>query len=249
MAPSIPVLTFHALDEGRDAVAFSPPLFQRCMAFLDEAGFRILTLADLLSQLRGGGVSGQPALAITFDDGYRSVYDVAFPVLSQMGAPATVFVSPMARQRSGDERLPPQGGRERLSWAEMDEMGRCGFEFGAHTVSHCDLTRVDETTAGREILESKSVLEQGLSRSVDFFAYPFGRYDRVSRDIVSKSFEGAFSDRLGLTHRGDDLFALPRVEMHYFSSERTLPLLLDSRLSWYLSVRRLPRWIRRAGRS
>jgi peptidoglycan/xylan/chitin deacetylase (PgdA/CDA1 family) len=240
----VPVLTFHAVDDADDVVAFPPRAFETGLVAMRDAGIRVLTLSDLVSRLRKRESLPRRAAAITFDDGYRSVYEVALPMLERLAMPATVFVPAQTGESPGAERLPSQEGRERVSWPEMREMCGRGIEFGAHTMSHPDLTRLDRPSAEREIVGSREILEQGLGRPVTVFAYPFGRHDPTSREIVSETFEAAFSASLNLVKSGDDLFTLPRVEMYYFRSPRTFRFLLDRRLPFYLAARRLPRWVR-----
>jgi peptidoglycan/xylan/chitin deacetylase (PgdA/CDA1 family) len=244
----VPVLTFHAVDNVGDVVAFPPQDFEAGLLAMRDAGIQILTLTDLVSRLRKRQPLPRRAAAITFDDGYRSVYEVAFPALERLSMPATVFVPVQTGESPGDARLPPQEGRERVSWPEMREMSGRGIDFGAHTMSHPDLTQLDRASAEREIVGSREILEQGLGRPVTFFAYPFGRHDQTSREIVSETFNAAFSARLNLVGSGNDLFTLPRVEMHYFRSQRAFRFLLDRRLPLYLAARRFPRWVREVAR-
>ena len=244
----LPVLTFHAVDDVGDVIAFPPRDFEAGLLAIRDAGIRVVTLADLVSRLRRREPLPRRAAAITFDDGYRSVYEVALPVLERLSMPATVFVPAQTGESHGAERLPPQEGRERVSWPEMREMGERGIDFGAHTMSHSDLTQLDKASAEQEIAGSREILEQGLERPVTLFAYPFGRHDQASRKIVSETFDAAFSARLNQIRSSDDLFTLPRVEMYYFRTPRTFRFLLDRRLPLYLAARRFPRWVRGVAR-
>ena len=90
---SLPVLTFHALDDRRSVISILPQVFRRGMARLHESGYRTLSLLAAVDCLRRGVSFPDRALVITFDDGYQTVYDEAFPVLQRYGMPATVFLT------------------------------------------------------------------------------------------------------------------------------------------------------------
>ena len=135
-----------------------------------------------------------------------------------------------------------------LSWDEICEMHRSGINFGAHTMTHPDLTRLEDRELQTEIYGSKSIIEDALGSSVTCFAYPYGRYDHHSRDIVQQHFACACSDKLGLANAGSDLFALERVDAYYLKTERLFGIMLTRFFPWYVRARSFPRWIRRAPR-
>ena len=242
------ILTFHALDDASSVISFPPRLFQSAMARLHAGGFRALGLRDALGCLRRGDPLPPRAFALTFDDGYRSVYTEAFPVLARYGMSATVFLTPGADDghAAPGGRLSPLEGRTMLSWSEIREMHRAGIAFGAHTLTHPDLTRLPADRVEREICASQALIAAALGADVDLFAYPFGRYDARSHDIVRRHFAGACSDRLGLVTARSDVFALERVETYYLRGQRLFGLMLGPFFASYLLARRVPRRIRRA---
>ena len=123
MAPSLPILTFHALDDRPSAMSFPVPLFRRAMTRLFERGFRTLDLLEAVDWLKRGMPFPERSLVITFDDGYQSVYEEAFPVLGQYGMCATVFLAVGdGRKTEPASRLPSLHGRSMLSWPEIREM-------------------------------------------------------------------------------------------------------------------------------
>jgi peptidoglycan/xylan/chitin deacetylase (PgdA/CDA1 family) len=245
MPSGLPILTFHAVDDGGAPLAFPPLRFEAAIAAIISAGWRVAPLCELVATLEGTLPLPAKTLAITFDDGYRSVLEAAFPVLARARMPATVFVSIGEEAPSSAGRLAPMAGRERLSWSEMREMSAQGIEFGSHTLTHPDLTRLAPESVAREIGLSKVRLEEGLSRPVRLFAYPFGKFDRRSRDLAAEHYEASFGDRLGLARRRDDRHALPRVETYYLRAEGAFSGLSSGGLAAYLALRNLARRLRR----
>ena len=247
MAACLPILSFHALEDRPSVTSFSPSVFRRGMAKLHESGFRALSLLEAVDYLRRGNRFPKRSFVITFDDGYQSVYDQAFPVLQRYGMSATVFltVGDTGTTTPGD-RLPSLEGRSMLSWDEIREMQSQGIEFGAHTLTHPDLTRLPPDRVEAEVCNSKALIEDALSAPVACFAYPYGRFDQRSREIVSQHFSCACSDKLGLIRAGSDCYALERVDAYYLRTDRLFGLMMTTVFPWYVQARGIPRRIRRA---
>jgi peptidoglycan/xylan/chitin deacetylase (PgdA/CDA1 family) len=159
---------------------------------------------------------------------------------------ATVFLTVGKTKK---KRLPTMEGRSMLSWHEIKEMHRSGIAFGAHTLTHPDLTRLPAEFVEGEVVGGKRVIEDALGSRVDTFAYPFGRYDERCRELVSRHFLCACSDRVGLLRPNTDLYAMERVDAYYLRSERLFRAMLTSFFPLYVQARSIPRLIRRAVQS
>jgi peptidoglycan/xylan/chitin deacetylase (PgdA/CDA1 family) len=249
MTTYVPVLTFHSLDTRSSVTSFPPQLFRGSMGKLHDAGYQTVSLLEAVDCLSRGMPFPQRAFVITFDDGYQTVYDEAFPVLQRYGMSATVFLT-VGEHKSARRaaRLPSIAGHSMLSWCEIREMQQGGISFGAHTLTHPDLTRIPLDQVAAEVCDSKAIIEDALDAPVPCFAYPYGRYDDRSRDIVRRHFACACSDELGLVTTGSDPHALKRVDAYYLRSERLFDVMLTRRFPWYIGVRSIPRRIRRAAR-
>lgn len=245
MSDVLPIVTFHAIDnEPSSVISFPPELFAQLLGRLHNSGYRTLSLLKAAECVRRRQPLPERAFVLTFDDGYASVYRAAFPVLKQYGMRATVFL--VVGDRSNDGSLPSFGGRAMLSWNEILEMREAGIDFGAHTLTHPDLTRVPAERIEDEIARSKAIIEERLGQKAASFAYPFGRYDRRSREIAARHFQCACSDRLGLISETSDLFALERVDAYYLKGDRVSRLIGTGIFPWYVKARNIPRVIRRA---
>lgn len=241
---SLPILTFHAVDDAGDVGAFPPGVFRRAIARLHSDGFRTVDLADAVAGLRRGDPLPDRAVVLTFDDGYRSAYTDAFPVLQEHGMTATVFLAVGARDGAGDG-LPSLTGREMLAWNEIREMAGAGIAFGAHTLSHADLTALDPDRIEAEVLGSRTVIEQRLGVPVPGFAYPFGRFDTRSRAVVRRCFDFACSDVFSLVTHASDPWALERIDMLYFRGPRRVGLVTSAWLPVLVPAIAAARRIRR----
>jgi len=247
MAASLPILTFHALDDQPSVISFPVELFRRAMAQLHERGFRTLDLLEAVDCLRPEMTFPERSLVVTFDDGYQSVYEEAFPILKLYQMCATVFLTVGEDTTSEPaSRLPSLQGRSMLSWREIREMHSAGIAFGAHTLTHADLTRMPEGQVEAEIRKPVAMIEQALGAPVASFAYPYGRFDQRSLAVVRQQFVCACSDKMGLVSPNSDPHALERVDAYYLRSDRLFDLMATRLFPLYISARSIPRRIRRS---
>ena len=238
----LPILTFHAVDDTPSVIAFPPALFRSALEELQKAGFRTLGLLDAAERVAKREGFPARSVVLTFDDGYRSVYETVLPALHEHGMTATVFVS--AGTGRGD-RFPSLCHREMLSWPEVRELHAAGLEIGAHTLAHPDLTRLPADRVRQEILESKARLEEAIGAPVSSFAYPFGRFDDRSVSLVREHFRCACSDFLSVaTHRSDP-YLLPRVDAYYLRSPFLFAAVGARWFPWAVRLRNVPRQLRR----
>jgi peptidoglycan/xylan/chitin deacetylase (PgdA/CDA1 family) len=247
MAAWLPILTFHAIDKRSSVISISPTVFQIAMVKLHQGGHQTLRLTEAVDSLRRGQPFPDRSFVITFDDGYQSVYEEAFPVLERYGMSATVFLTVGEKGVASPRgRLPSLTGRSMLSWKEIQEMQRSGIDFGAHTITHPDLTLLSSDQVKAEVREAKSIIEDALGTPVTSFAYPYGRYNGRVREIVRKHFACACSDKLGLVSQSSDHYALERVDAYYLRTDRLFSMMLTKVFPWYVWACSVPRRIRRA---
>lgn len=152
----------------------SPDQFTRQLEMLLDAGFRFVTVAELADQLDGEGPP--PGLAtVSFDDGLRDNYTTALPILDRLGIRATVY--PVVGFLGGHSPWISRGpAGEIMAEAELRALAAEGWEIGAHTMTHPDLSELDYAACKSEIEESREALERITGQPVRTFAYPFGHY-------------------------------------------------------------------------
>ena len=174
LAERIPVLTYHDVIGGRrqkDAVWFDCTVaeFEAQMKFLSQQGAHVITLEQLRRHLTTGERLPDRAIALTFDDNYQGVYDLAAPVLRRYGYPFAVFVH--------TDYVGSRKGRPKMTWDELRELDRSGLvTIGAHTMSHtADLGQLSTARQDAELRGSKRVLETQLGHPVPFLSYPNGK--------------------------------------------------------------------------
>ena len=182
MSDTLLVLCYHAISERwRSSMSTSPAQLDRHVRALLKRGYVPLTFTDAVR-----GACASPCFAVTFDDALASVGEHAFPVLSRLGVPATVFAPTRFAESGGPVRwhgleqwLAGEHKDELRSmcWSDLAELRRAGWEIGSHTVSHARLPDVDDQRLADELALSKRRCELMLDAPCSSIAYPYGAVD------------------------------------------------------------------------
>jgi len=244
--PRIPVLTYHSIDRSRSVISTAPDDFKRQMRFLRNSGYQAVTLSDLTSAFVENRHVSPKSVVITFDDGFLNFYTSAYPTLEEFGFSATVFlVTDQCGKFNDWSGNPPELPRsELLTWAQVKELSRFGIEFGAHTKTHRDLTKLTESDVKAEMVGSKITLEDILGKKTTTFAYPYGRFTDRVRQIAKNTFAAACSTNLGKVSSSSDPYSLERVDAYYLSNPRVLRSLSRKSFDRYLQVRQAMRRVK-----
>jgi len=216
----IPALCYHRiggpLELGVTRVGRS--VFERQMRALARAGWSTLTLGEFADHVRRAVPPPGNWFLLTFDDGYASLADVAYPLLADLGFTATTFLITdfVGKTNAWDarytwRRLP------HLSWDQVERWRGRGFDFASHTATHARLTWLDDAQVQEELGRSRRTLVQRLGEGVGHgVAYPFGAADARVIDLARQA-----GYRLGFGGvRGDhgDPLLLPRVPTYVWDA-------------------------------
>ena len=206
------VLCYHAVSRHwPSTLAVTPEQLSEQLAGLVDRGYRGVTFSELV---RGDGAN---RLAVTFDDGCRSVVERALPILEGLGLPGTIFVptdfvgGPAPMSWPGIDHwtgTPHEDELRCVSWEQLRALRDQGWEIGSHTRSHPQLTELDDAALRRELVESLEQCSSELDTPCVSLAYPYGDQDeRVRVAAGDAGYEAACTMRLG---RPDPL-GWPRV--------------------------------------
>ncbi len=225
------VLCYHAIDPRWAApISVHPETFAAHCGWLTRRR-RVLPLDEVVGAARGGGGSARGAVAITFDDGFASVYDHAFPILARERIPATVFPVAGTLTTGGQpvdwvDRPPATGPPATLDRSQIREMHEAGIGFGSHGFAHEDLTRLGDLECERDLRESRLLLEEIVGAPIRFLAYPRGRHDeRVRRAAERAGYTHAFA--LPERHEPVTRYSIPRVGVYGGNGLMTLRIKAD----------------------
>jgi len=212
-ADSVVVLMYHRFGEDRfPSTSIRTVQFADHLKHLRESGYTVVTLAAVRDAIENGVALPERAVAITIDDAYRSVYDVAFPMFKEYGFPFTVFVATDAV----DENLAAY-----MTWDQMREMAGGGATFANHGAAHQSvIEREDDATAEEWLATVRSDIEKGAKRLeqeleplAGLFAYPYGEYNSAVAVMLRDMGYDSFGQHSGAVGPHSDRRALPRFPM------------------------------------
>lgn len=245
--PSIPVLMYHILlEERNDVISVDPLRFREQMSAIKEAGFTTITDYQLADHLMNKTKLPDKPILITFDDGYKSVYTEAFPVLEELDMKATVNVI-ASRIFETPSALHPEE-YEKFTWPEARSMEGTMI-VQAHTWdSHHQKTNEHNELKGvlsgpmpnesgfesqeefekrvfEDLLLSKKTIEEKMGYDVVTLAYPYGHYSEDTIRLAQVAgYKIAFTVKSGLVNRDTDAhFELDRITANgAFSGEELI---------------------------
>ena len=204
------VLQYHHIStETPASTSTSPEWFALHVDYLDEARFDVVPLTDLVEKLRAGEPLPDNTAAMTFDDGYISLYETAWPMLKDKGWPFTVFVN----------TEPHDHGRSLfMSWEQLREIRTGGATIANHGVTHPYLLQHqpghDEAAwkawVTAEIVDAEKRIAEQTGDNVKLFAYPYGEYNQAILEIIDELGFAGFGQHSGPLAAFSDLRALPR---------------------------------------
>jgi biofilm PGA synthesis lipoprotein PgaB len=207
---SLVILQYHHIsDSTPPSTSLSPELFKQHLKYLKDNQFEVLGLDAVIKSLHKGEKFKDKTVVITFDDGYRSVYDTAFPLLRKYQFPFTIFVhtSPIEHQLN-----------QFVSWKNLKDMSQYGASIANHTVHHQHLIKKNindspsqhEAMILTEILDSQRILEQKATNVLKALAYPYGEFDQQATAVVKSLGFIGFGQHSGALPAKPDLSAIPR---------------------------------------
>ena len=206
------LLYHHVATDTPPSTSISPKNFRKHLEFLRDNKFNVISLAEMLNQLRAGEELTDKSIAITFDDGYSSIYETAFPMLQLFGFPFTLFLStgPIDRQQANY-----------ISWEQIREMSDAGVQIANHMVEHPYMldTRPQESQIEwldrleEELLIAEARIEEKTGQSHRYLAYPYGEFDTPIKSMLEKNNFVGFAQNSGALGAKSDFLALPRYPL------------------------------------
>ena len=207
------VLGYHDFSKTKKAteMLISTDKFRKQMEAIRDLGLKVITMEDFLAWKRGEKTVPDKSVLITIDDGWKSVYTDAYPILKEFGYPFTVFLYTNY----------VDGGGSALTTAMIKEMQEHGCTIGSHSVSHPLPSIVKKERAKgseefttflkKELGDSRKLLRQKFSSDITTYAYPGGFHTGEMLPVATESgYECLFTVLPGKTTRSTSNFTIPR---------------------------------------
>lgn len=198
---NVPVLMYHHLAERpNESTIVSPETFEHQMQVISDAGYHTVTIQDLIRYVYSGEELPENPVCITFDDGYLSNYEIAYPILRKYGMKATIFAIGSSvgcsEYKESGRKIKPH-----FSWAQAVEMMDSGLiDVQSHTwdmhqwcegegtekVRESALQMDGETESeyigefSADIREFQRVYAEKTGRRCNVISYPQGQYSVLS---------------------------------------------------------------------
>jgi len=219
------VLGYHGISENWSSpLVVRPDCFERQLELVRGRGYQAVTFERAMTDPPPG-----PCVAITFDDAYRSVFELALPIMRRLEMPGTVYVP---TDYAGSERAMRWAGIAQMvgtvdeseltpmSWDELGQLDDAGWEIGSHTCSHPHLTRIDRGCLVEELERSRTRCEQELGRPCRTVAYPYGDVDHRVIEATRNAGYCAGASIVPVPVRPFSVFSWPRTGVYRNDDER-----------------------------
>lgn len=214
-AIQVPILLYHRFGPmASDSMTVTTDNFKSDLKYLSDNGYRVIPLGDLVGYYLGRKKPPLPgAVAITVDDGHKSIYTDMLPLVKKYQIPVTLFIYPSAISNA----------TYAMTWSQLRELKETGlFDLQSHTYWHPnfkkDKARLKpaeyETSVVMQLKKSKERLEKEFSARVNMLAWPFGIYDD---DLIRKAKEAGYVATFSMERHpasnDDHVMILPRFLM------------------------------------
>ena len=206
------VLYHHVAEDTPPSTSISPENFRRHLEYLRDNGFTVVGLDKMVEAAREGIDLPEKSVAITFDDGYESIYTTAFPLLQEFNFPFTLFLSTGPIDRNQPNYM---------TWANIRDMAEAGVLIANHMVEHpymLDRTNGEslqewEARLEQELLLAEARIEEETGQSLRYLAYPYGEFDPQIKAMLQRNSFTGFAQNSGAVGQHSDFLALPRFPL------------------------------------
>ncbi|KFZ37554.1 polysaccharide deacetylase [Shewanella mangrovi] len=204
------ILQYHHVSETSPAVtSVSPAQFAEQMQYLAEQQFHVVPLADVIESIRQKRSLPAKTVAITFDDGYRSIAENAAPILQKYGFPYTLFVAIEPIEK---------GFGEMMDWPQLQQLAQHGATIANHSWAHDHLIRRENHETEQQWLarikanleRTEAAIKQHTGQSVKTLAYPYGEYNSALQQLLTQMGYVALGQQSGAAGEYSSLTAIPR---------------------------------------
>ena len=206
------LLYHHVAEDTPPSTTISPTDFDAHLRYLRDNDFTVIGLDTLIESLRSGRPLAEKAVVITFDDGYSSIYDTAFPMLESYGFPFTLFLS----------TEPIDNGQSNyMNWDQVRQMSDAGVIIANHMVDHPYMLEArdsesDEQRLARlreDLMRAEGRIEEETRQSHRYLAYPYGEYDPAIKSMLEELGFVGLAQNSGAVGPESDFLALPRFPL------------------------------------
>ena len=216
------VLTYHSINEVTNHLTseiyqITPTKFKEHIDGLKEKSVKFKSFKNFFDN--------QPGILITFDDGYKSIYNFLFEYLIKNKISTLLFVCP---------KFVELDHKDYINLQELKKLHDTGLvEIGSHSYDHVKLTECDDQNLEYQLYQSKNWLEKNLSTKINSISYPFGDVDdRVEAYARKAGYEFGFTTNFNCIKRKSNYLRLSRIDVWSHDDFKTLYSKIKGKWNW-----------------
>ena len=198
----------HIKNEKHNKWRVKPQDFEKQMNWFYKNNWKSFTISELVKLDK----IPEKSFVVTFDDGYEDNYLKAFSILKKYSFKATIYLVPNQKTNHWEEKNTSVLSNL-LNEKQILEMQNSGLiEFGSHTLSHVNLSTINDEQLLNELKKSKEEVEKITNKECEAFAYPYGKFDdKIVQAVKNVGYKNATVVKRGLFEQNDDVFTIKRV--------------------------------------
>ena len=198
----------HVENEKHNKWRVKPKDFESQLSWFHKNNWKSFTISELVKL----DTIPEKSFVITFDDGYEDNYLNAFPILQKYNFKATIYLVPNQKTNHWEEKN-TRILSNLLSEKQILSMQNSGLiEFGSHSLSHVNLSKIDDIQLEKELIGSKKEIEKIINKECEAFAYPYGKFDeKIVKAVENAGYKNATVVKRGLFKKEDNLFTIKRI--------------------------------------
>ncbi len=207
----VPILVYHSFGFAKNTketavqihYRVTPDMFEKQMKYLLNNDYHPIAFNVYVDSLKNNTELPSKAVVLSFDDGWKTQYTYAVPILEKYNFTATFFIVTSY-----------VGGRSYMNWNELKDLVAHNFDIGSHTKTHAMLTKIDSKRLANELKKSKKILEEKLNIKITTLAYPYYAQNIVVRDAVKSAlYNGARGGWVKFRNSLDHIYELKAQEV------------------------------------
>jgi peptidoglycan/xylan/chitin deacetylase (PgdA/CDA1 family) len=189
---TVPILVYHNFSKKKsDKTAVSQNDFEAQMNYLKQNGYHVVSMDQFLNFIDYKTQLPEKSIVITFDDAWRSAFDIALPILIKYGFTATFFIY-----------TDFIGGGKALTWKQIETLSKIGFDIQCQTKTHRNLAVPKKNESLKEYFKSiemeinypKKLIKSKLNIDCKYLAYPYGATNNLVIALLKKyGYRAAFT--------------------------------------------------------
>jgi len=210
-ANSAIILLYHKFGDKRSpSTNIDLYIFKEQMLYLKKHHYRVIPLKELVNAIEKHKKLPPKVVAITIDDGYKSVYTHAFPILKEFHYPFTVFIPTEAIKKHYPDYI---------NWKEIKIMQKAGVDFQDHSYAHNTLGFIPNNMTEKEykkwiekdLKKSRTIFRHYLGYDPLYLAFPYGYYNKILiSEALRLGYKALFTQDPGAVSKDTSLTHIPR---------------------------------------